>query len=215
MENSVPFRWRKSSEISSADLLRECGQKLTDRGLWLLFQNRFQRPIFLLLLRTLKYHNKRGNVGELVSDLGQEVYVRLVQNNGNMLRNFRGDTEFSVRALFARVCTSVVADHFRHDGSRKRLRDNIVSIEEAKEVIEASKRERDEINFDAILSWIDIERVVAADPDRKHAQRNALIFKLHYMDGLTAEEIASYPGFDVNSSGVEAVLTRIRKRIRK
>jgi len=212
MANSVPFR--RSGEISSADLLRECGQKLTDRGLWTMFQERFQRPIFVYLLRALKYHSKRGSVDQLVADLGQEVYVRLVQNNGNMLRSFRGDTDFSVMALFARVSTSVVADHMRHSSSFKRTGDNVVSIDEAREMTEASKRGRDESNFQAILSWIDIERVVAADPDHKNARRNALIFKLHYMDGLTTEEIAGYPGFDLNSSGVEAVLVRLRKRIR-
>jgi hypothetical protein len=82
-------------------------------------------------------------------------------------------------------------------------------------MLESSRARRDESDFMTILSWIDIERVIAADSDQRNARRNALIFKLHYMDGLTADEIARYPVFELNSSGVESVLIRLRKRIRK
>jgi RNA polymerase sigma factor (sigma-70 family) len=179
-----------------------------------MFQDRFQRLIFTYLYRALKYHSKSDDVTELVNDLAQEVYVRLVQQNANLLRNFRGETDLSVAALLGRVCTSVVSDRFRRAGARRRL-ENVIPIDDAREMIEASRHDRDELNIGAILSWIDVERMVAADPDQKNAQRNALIFKLHYMDGLTAEEIASYPGFDLTSSGVESVLVRLRKRIKQ
>jgi RNA polymerase sigma factor (sigma-70 family) len=214
MENSVGFRRRKPSEISSAELLRQCGQKLTDRALWEMFQERFQRLIFTYLYRALKYHSKTDDLIEVVNDLGQEVYVRLVQHNASLLRNFRGETDLSVAALLGRVCMSVVSDKLRRDGAARRM-NNVVSISAAKELLESSRNERDELNVSAILSWIDVERMVAADPDQKNAQRNALIFKLHYMDGLTTSEIASYPGFDLTESGVEAVLVRLRKRIKK
>src|SRR3954471_12433925 len=104
MDNSVGFRRGKPSEISSAELLRQCGQKLTDRALWEMFQERFQRPIFTYLYRALKYHSKTDDLVEVVNDLAQEVYVRLVQHNAGLLRNFRGDTDVSVAALLGRVC---------------------------------------------------------------------------------------------------------------
>jgi RNA polymerase sigma factor (sigma-70 family) len=214
MDNSVRFRWRGSGEISSADLLRQCGQKLTDRALWEMFQERFQRLIFTYLYRALKYHSKTDDVIEVVNDLAQEVYVRLVQHNASLLRNFRGETDLSVAGLLGRVCMSAVSDKFRREGAARRM-NNVISISAAKEMLETSRHERDELNLEAILSWIDVERMVAADPDQKNAQRNALIFKLHYMDGLTSGEIASYPGFDLTESGVEAVLVRLRKRIKK
>jgi len=215
MDNSVRFRWHGSSEISSSDLLRDCGQKLTDRALWAMFQERFQRSIFKYLLRALHFHSRNSDVRELVADLGQEVYVRLVRNNGNMLRSFRGETDLSVMAFLGRICTSVVADHLRREGTDKRFGDNVVSLEDAKEMIEASRQKRDDLDMGSILSWIDIEKIVDGDPDHKNAQRNALIFKLHYIDGLTTEEIAGYPGFDLSGSGVETVLVRLRKRIKR
>jgi len=213
MDNSVRFLWRGPSEISSADLLRECGLKLADRVLWAMFAQRFQRLIFVQLYRAVRYQSQRDDVHELVADLTQEVYVRLVQNNGKMLRNFRGDTDLSVAAFLARVSSSVVADYFRRTGSMKRIQ-NVISIEEAREMIDTSRSRADELNIPAILSWIDMERVVANDPDQKNAQRNAIIFKLHYVDGLTAQEIAGFPGFDLTESGVETVLAKLRKRIK-
>ena len=215
MTNTVPFRRRGSNEISNADLLRECGQKLTDRELWELFQERLQKELFVYLLRTLKHYSKRDDVIELVADLGQEVYVRLVHSNGAMMRNFRGENDLSVRTFLARVCLSVVADHFRREGRVKRSNDNVVSIEDIREMIETPRHERDELDMTSVLSWIDIERIVASDPDHKNAQRNALIFKLFFIDGLKAEEIARFPGFDLSESGVGSVLARLRKRIKK
>src|SRR4051812_12770501 len=161
MDNPVRFRWRGTGEISSADLLRQCGQKLTDRALWEMFQERFQRLIFTYLYRALKYHSKTDDVIELVNDLGQEVYVRLVQHNASLLRNFRGDNDLSVAALLGRVCVSVVSDKLRREGASRRM-NNVISLSAAKEIIETSRHGRDELNIGAILSWIDVERMVAA-----------------------------------------------------
>src|SRR5207245_1557896 len=71
-------RWRQADETPAADLIRECGEKLTDRLLWSKFQQRFQGLIFLYLMRSLRLHRIQDDVGDVVPDLAQEVYVRLV-----------------------------------------------------------------------------------------------------------------------------------------
>lgn len=213
MDDSVRFRWKGSSEVSSAELVRRCGEKLGDRPLWELFQKRFQKLIFLYLMRALKFHSKRDDVTELIPELAQDVYLRLVQNKGSMLRGFRGETDLSVAAFLGRVCASVAIDHLRHMESRKRF-GNVVSIEEAREAYEISPREYSEPNVEAILKWIDVEKLAANDPDQKNAQRNAIIFKLHFIDGLTTEEISAFPGFDLTERGVGSVITRLRKRMK-
>ena len=214
MEDSVRFRWRGSSEISSAELVRQCGHKLADRDLWELFAQRFHKLIFLYLMRTLKFHSKRGDVTELIPELAQEVYLRLCRNKGSMLRGFRGETDFSVAAFLARTSASVTIDYLRRDESLKRS-GNVVSIEEVREQVESSRSEYDELNVDAMLKWIDVEKLAANDPDQKNAQRNAIIFKLHFMDGLTIQEIASFPGFELSEKGVGSVISRLRQRIKK
>ena|SRR5260370_1343276 len=84
-ENHGRFRWHKAGETPAADLLRECGEKLTDRALWTTFQERFQGLIFLYLMRALRLSRIQDDVSNVVPDLAQEVYVRLVQHNGRVL----------------------------------------------------------------------------------------------------------------------------------
>lgn len=213
------FRWRQDDETPAADLIRECGEKLTDRSLWSKFQQRFQGLIFLYLMRALRLRRIQDDAADIVPDLAQEVYVRLVQRNGQALRSFRGSTEFSVMAFLARISSSVVQDHQRQLMSDKR-RANVVPIETAKAGEMAGLRSPDSPEFDSnalssIISWIDIERIVEGDPDRKNARRNALIFKLHYIDGFEAGEISQFPGFELTKSGVETILARLRKRIQR
>src|SRR5438093_5689517 len=119
-ENHGRFRWQKAGETPAADLLRECGEKLTDRALWEKFQERFQGLIFLYLMRTLRLRRIQDDVADLVPDLAQEVYLRLVQHDGRILRAFRGTTEFSVMAFLARISASVVHDHQRAAATEKR-----------------------------------------------------------------------------------------------
>ena len=122
-------------------------------------------------------------------------------------------------AFLARISASVVQDHQRHGASEKR-RGQVVPIDSAQTAEFGGKFSADSPEFDSsrlssILSWIDIERIVEGDPDRKNARRNALIFKLHYIDGFECAEIAQFPGFELTKSGVETILARLRKRIQE
>jgi DNA-directed RNA polymerase specialized sigma24 family protein len=213
------FPWRQPGEPSAADLLRECGLRLTNRALWTKFQGRFRGLIFLYLLRALRYESIHEDTAGIVPDLAQEVYVRLVQHDGRILRSFKGTTEFSVMAFLAKIADTVVRDYQRRGATEKR-RAQVVSIDVAKTAEFEGKRlpefqEFGPSSLSAILSWIDVERMIEGDPDRKSAGRNALIFKLHYVDGLSSAEIASSPGFELTKSGVESVLARLRKRIQE
>jgi len=218
-DNVRRFRWKKASEMSAPDLVRECGEKLTDRDLWRHFQERFQGLIFMYVMRTLRLRHIRDDVTDVVPDLTQDVYVRLVQHDGRVLRSFKGTTEFSVRAFLARISASVVQDYQRHIGSDKRGAQVIpIDYATAGELNRRKPVDRPEVDSDqlsSILSWIDMERVVEGDSDRKNARRNALIFQLHYINGFEAAEIARFPGFDLSKSGVQAILARLRKRIQE
>jgi RNA polymerase sigma factor (sigma-70 family) len=216
MADSEKSRLRSIGEVSSAELVRECGRKLTDRTLWQELTQRFQNKILRYLMRVLKFHSKHDDMAELLAELAQEVYLRLCQNDGTMMQEFRADSNFAVDAFFARVCTSVVVDHLRRSESLKRF-GNVVSIDETRETEMAGRSPRDysELNEDAILKWIDVEKVAAEDPDPKNANRNAIIFKLHFIDGLTTEEISEFPGFNLTERGVGSVIARLRKRIRR
>src|SRR5262245_24146666 len=215
-DNVRRFRWKRPGEMSAPDLVRKCGQKLTDPALWRQFQECFQGLVFMYVMRSLYMRSIADDVTGIVPDLVQEVYVRLVQNDGRVLRSFKGATEFSVRAFLARVCASVVLDYQRQITTDKRSA-QVVPIDYAKAAELSRKKwsdapESESSRLNSILAWIDVERVVAGDSDRKNARRNALIFQLHYINGFESGEIAHFPGFGLTKSGIQAILARLRKR---
>jgi RNA polymerase sigma-70 factor (ECF subfamily) len=211
------FRWKRAGEMSAPDLVRECGERLTDRELWRQFQERFQGLIFIYVMRSLRLRLIQEDVTGIVPDLAQEVYVKLVQHDGRVLRSFKGSSEFSVRAFLAKISASVVHDYQRRATTEKRSA-QVIPIDYARAAESNRKNTADapQVDFSqlgSILSLIDVERIVESDVDQKNARRNALIFQLHYINGLECAEIASFPVFGLTASGVQAILARLRKRM--
>ena len=132
MNDVAGFSARIPEDITSADLLRECGYRLTNRALWAKFQQRFQRLIFLYVMRAVRSRRSDHDVSDTVTDLAQDVYLRLIQHDGRILRSFRGATEFSVMAFLSRVSFSVVSDQLRRQSADKRSAP-VVSFEEKRE----------------------------------------------------------------------------------
>jgi RNA polymerase sigma factor (sigma-70 family) len=204
---------RATGAISSADLLRECGRKLTDAALWQTFQDRFHRQITAYVIRTIwMLHGKTDP--DLICDLVQEVYLRILQNSGRNLAAFRGETDFSVFAFLGRTAMNVVSDYYRSQQADKRQSAEIISLEDARRD-EQRSNSADDADLTALLSWIDVKRLIESDPDRRNAARNVLIFKLHYLEGFTAGEISQYPGFDLTDRSIEMILNNLRTQLRK
>src|SRR2546422_10495743 len=167
-ENHKRFRWYKTVETSAADLLRECGEKLTDRALWTEFQGRFQRRIFLYLMRALRLRRIQDDACDVVPDLAQEVYLRLVQHDGRVLRSFRGTTEFSVLAFLGRISSSVVTDYQRQLATEKR-RALVVPIESIKAGELTGSRSAGAAEFDynsygLVPFWVEVVHILGGAP---------------------------------------------------
>jgi len=204
--------------ITDAELLRLCGRHGSAERLWQEFFRRYQKRIFLYLLRasrrSLYTHNE---LREQLPDLAQEVYLRLVKNDARILRTFRGDSDFAVRAFLARVASSVVQDYFRHRAAERRRAD-VIPIDQNRDLSggrDPVRHDPEAPSADQILSHIDAERALARSETGSNRMRNLLIFKLHYVDGFTAREISTFPGFRLSREGVEAVLNRTRTKLQR
>jgi RNA polymerase sigma-70 factor (ECF subfamily) len=195
--------------------LRQCGRDLGNRALWSEFERRFQKRIFLYLFRASRASGQDPDyTREHLLDLAQEVYLRLLQNDGRMMKSFRKDSDLAVRAFLARIATAVVSDHFRYQSAGKRQA-QVIPIDEAREAIESWRgADPGAGQVNSLLSWIDVERELAVAEERGRVARDLLIFKLYYIDGFTATELAAFPGFRLTAAGVEAAVTRIRGRLR-
>jgi RNA polymerase sigma factor (sigma-70 family) len=200
------------SDLPSADLLRECGRKVTDVALWEALQDRFHRQITTYVLRTIRIHHGKADA-DVASDLVQEVYLRLLEDKGRLMTSFRGETEFAVLAFLGRISMGVVTDFFRSQQAGKRMPAEIISLDQARRL--ENENRADDVDVTSILSWIDVSRLMESEPDRRNATRNVLIFKLHYVEGLTVREISQYRSFNLTETAIEVILKNLRTELKK
>jgi RNA polymerase sigma factor (sigma-70 family) len=197
--------------LTACELLVECGKNLQDAALWEEFYTRYRRKIVTYLWRAFRMSSGRGeDFLEYVEDWLQDVFTKLVQHDGRVVRSFRGTTDFSVNAFLASIAVSTVADQYRAQRAARR-RANLVPFETLQD-FNAPRMESD-LRISTLLELLDIEKTLRADAESKNPERDLLIFKLHFLEGLTAREIASIPTFNLTTSGLEKVLNRIRTRL--
>ena len=201
----------KVVDLDVAELVRQCARDLQNEDLWQKFYSRYKRKILLYLLRAFRMMG--GHSEEFVrfaDDWLQEVFTKLVQNEGHVIRSFRGTTEVSVNAFLASIALSNVVDQLRSQSALRR-RAQVVPLDQLQDV--SSPRVDPAGRFSALLELIDVEKALRTDEESKNPERDLLIFKLHFVEGLSAREIASIPGLKLTTSGSEKVLSRVRNRL--
>jgi len=199
---------------SPPDLVRECGRRMTDPSIWKEFQAQFHQLILRSITRIM-WNRYRKDCLEEACDIAQDVYLRLVKNNGRLLRSFKGETDLSARAFLSMVAVSVVSNHFRSQRAEKKQPAEIISIEDVRQQNRNLPDEASDFDIASILSWIDVERLMESESDHRNAARNVLICKLHYVDQLTVSEIAEFPVFGLNRSAIGTVIQNMREHLRK
>lgn len=201
----------KVVDLDVAELVRQCARDLQNEELWQQFYARYKRKILLYLLRAFRMVG--GHSDEFLrfaDDWLQEVFTKLVQNEGHVIRSFRGTTEVSVNAFLASIALSIVVDQLRSQSALRR-RAQVVPLDQLQDV--SSPRVDPVARFSALLELIDVEKALRTDEESKNPERDLLIFKLHFVEGLSAREIASIPGLKLTTSGSEKVLSRVRNRL--
>jgi RNA polymerase sigma factor (sigma-70 family) len=199
------------SSLTACELITECAKRLQDAALWEEFYCRYKRKIVTYLWRAFRMSS--GNSRDFVShadDWVQEVFTKLLQNDGRIVRSFRGTTDVSVNAFLASIAVSIVSDQLRaHRAIRRRCQ--LVQFENVPEI--QMPRTNTDSNVSALLDLLDLEKALKGDDQCKNPERDFLIFKLHFVEGLTAKEIAQIPRFNLTISGLEKVLNRLRSRL--
>ncbi len=201
----------KAAGLDAPGLMKECGKDLRDAQLWEEFYSRFRRKILLYLLRAFRMLGGHSEeFARHADDWVQDVFTKLVQNEGRVVRSFRGTTELSVYAFLGSIAASVAADQLRSQRAGRRT-GQVVSLDELSNMSEPYANTG--VQLSALLEVIDVERALRADEESKNPERDLLIFKLHFVEGLSANEIASMPALKLTTSGLEKVLNRVRSRL--
>ena len=220
--DSLPSEW------TVTELLARCAQRPADDAAWSEFLRRYHTTIRMHVSRT--YHargkdqdRKQQFSDESIEDLVQLVYCRLITEGSAALKRFEGAFENSIYKYLAMISKNVVRDHFREMEALKRpkISHSLSQIIDSDGEIRASAAGG--VGFDgqphgsnnAGVTFEEIERVLMKAAGWRNRERDILIFRLHYLDGLTLEEVTKALNLHMTTVGVNSILSRLTTRIKR
>jgi RNA polymerase sigma factor (sigma-70 family) len=211
--------------MSHVDLVRSCTAS-RDEVAWEEFVTRYNRFICLAVLRA---YCQRGGWRaysvdvDLINDLVQEVYLKLLECTRGALQGFRGANDAAVFVYIGRVAISVVVDHLRRSGARKRgsdvcSLDATVTDEEGREMTLAdrlmSSGPSPEQEATAALLRDEVSEILGRSLRGRNAGRDLAIAEAFIFDECSLAEIAERFGGRIRESGIKSSIRRTSLRLR-
>jgi len=155
-----------------------------------------------------------------IDDLVQAVYLRLIRQDNHALSRFNGRFEESIYRYLAVISINVVRDHFRGTKALKRPKVTL-SLEDLVRDENALRAPACDIDGAPLrsgaqrISMEQIDKALAQVCSRKHRDRDTVIYKLRYVDGLTLEEIRQVMGLEMSAVSVGALISRLNDKLRE
>ena len=199
------------SELSSSELVKACAGSKNEEA-WAEFIRRFQTVIAITVMRISRRWGEPSC--QQLDDLTQDTYLKLCENDSQLLRSFRPLSEGSIYRFLKVVATNVVHDRFKSAWAAKRGASRTDAMGEPVRIDPKTANGR---SFDAVLQRLQLEqvdRILMQVTTGKDQKRNRTIFWLRHRQGLTSSEIASIPLIGLTTEGVESVLMRLATVIR-
>lgn len=185
------------SDLSPEELLRVCAD-LSNADAWSALIRCFNQGLVTAVWRAGRRYNQfhRG----LCDDLVQETYLKLSAHHGRALRNFVPRHPGSARCYLSVIATRVTQDYCKRKGFGH---------------TEELQPDPPDIAAPDRGAWLALKASIGAVL-RKHATaRDRQIFGLHFLQGLTAREIAAMPDIGLSLKGVESAIARLRRLIQE
>lgn len=212
-------------EMTNVDLVRSC-VLLDDETALEEFVLRYKRFISLAVLRA---YCQRGGYRaysvnlDLINDLVQDVYLKLVESTRGALQTFRGSNDAAVFAYIGRVVISVVVDHLRRNGARKRgsdvaSLDAVVVDDDGNETTLADRLMAPGPNPEQDATVAILREEISAILERslrgRNAARDLRIAEAYIFENCSHAEIAEQVGGEIRESGIKSSLRRTNMRLR-
>jgi|GEM_PF-670796 len=216
------------TEWSVADLLKRCSRRPPDDVVWKEFVRRYNATIKSSVVKTF-YTKAREETDrkpqfpeDLIEDLVQSVYMRLVEDRNRALDRFEGEHENSIYQYLAMISINVVKDYFREMRAQKRPKvsfslDALLESSGDSPLLNQTVGRLDgKPMFESDLSFVmeEVEYALKRSVSGKNRERDILIFKLRFYEGLTLEEITRVMNLDISAISVGSILNRILKKVR-
>ena len=209
--------------LTVAELLKLCSKRPPDEVAWQEFVRRYNTTIRAHVVRT--FHKKAREESDrkpqfpedMIEDLVQAVYMRLVEDQNRALERFEGEYENSIFQYLGMISVNVVRDYFREAKAQKRPKvsyslDELLEKSGDSSMFEEAKSRLDGralTESSAAYSIEEIERALRKAASGRHRDRDMMIFQLRYYEGLTLEEIKQAMNLDLSPISVGSILNRI------
>jgi RNA polymerase sigma-70 factor, ECF subfamily len=184
-----------------------------DLDAWEEFIGRIHSSIARVILRTA---SRFGNSSQqIVEDLVQETYLKLCHNNYRLLREFEFRHPGAFMGFVQIVAVNVVRDYFKAMQAKRRGANQVKGMAEDFVLPSGEFSPGSPRTIERTILIHEIERqlnVVVAGPDQ---ERNVRVFWLYYKVGLSAGAIAALPDVDLSAKGVESLIFRITRDLRR
>ena len=213
----------KLQSLDPVELFRFCAANRENTVAWSEFLRRYTAKLKYFIHGTLRQvlgysANSDHSItfGSIQSgDLFQNTIVRLVENDCAAMKRFSGTSENEMLAYLAVICRSSVLDTLRRSNALKR-RAPTTGAEDAVLDSTGSHRFIDNSNFERNILARELASLFR-DTIRSHSgntsNRDRLVFKLHFFDGLSYSQIAQCGGVNLSKAGVEKLLKRLVDRV--
>jgi RNA polymerase sigma-70 factor (ECF subfamily) len=200
--------WRMDyQDLAPVQLARLCAQR--DSEAWREFIRRYQRPITLVILRTLREAGSTSTL--LIDDLVQETYAALCADGLRLLRDFVEEYPSSLDAMVRVVAANLTHDYLRAQNAKKRGGEFHQVAYNSRALAQLpSPYGHETIELHQQLKEID----ATLEGHQTPSARDRAIFWLHFRLGMTANAIARVSTFQLTSKGVESSLRRTLSMVR-
>jgi RNA polymerase sigma factor (sigma-70 family) len=219
-----------NSELTVTELLNRCCKRPPDEEAWQEFVRRYNTTIKSNVIKT--FHRKSREEADrrmqfpedLIDDLIQAVYTKLVEERNKALERFEGEYANSIYQYLGMISVNVVRDYFREIKAQKRpkvsysLDQLLESTGDAALLNETVSRldGRPAVpGSEGSFTTEEIERALKRAITGRNRDRDLLIFKLRYIEGLTLEEITRVMGLGLSAISVGSILNRVIKRVKQ
>ena len=209
-----------TNEWTVSELLERCSRQPCDNAAWEEFVRRYQSTIRSQVVKTFQTKaredlDRRPQFpDDLIEDLVQEVYKRLVTDRSRALKRFEGEHENSIYQYLIMISINVVRDHFREARAQKRPKVS-ESLDQLLEIGDNALLGRAAIQNSPLITLDEIEQALRKAVTGKNRERDMLIFKLRFYEGLTLEEITRVIGGKLSAISIGSILNRMLKKLRR
>lgn len=222
------FILRELNKLKNTELVKRCANDTKNKQVWLEFVSRFDKHIYLIVLRECKirglYKNK-VQFKEAVQDLVQDIYLKILKDDCQSLKAFRGNSENSIYIYLGTIAKNAVINYIIRMNAQKRpqiekyLDDFITTNDEGgeifyKDVLKSTIFDTEQ-ELTLIITKEDIEVNLNNILKGKYKERNKLICKLHFYDGFSVNEIASYFNFGLSAARIANIISEIKQNLIK